>query len=57
MGLNKEEFEVMTDGQTNKWTEFPLVDSTPVRDRVKTIICSINVLGDGNKIYFCIIHQ
>ena len=25
----------MTDRQTNKWTEFPLVDSTPVRGRVK----------------------
>ena len=26
-----------TDGQTNNWTEFPLVDSIPVRGRVKTL--------------------
>ena len=26
----------MTDKQTNKWTEFPLIDSTPERGRVKT---------------------
>ena len=26
----------MTDRQTDKWTEFPLIDSTPERGRVKT---------------------
>ena len=30
----KEE-EVITDRRTDKWTEFPFVDSTPVRGRVK----------------------
>ena len=29
---------MMTDRQTNKWTEFPLVDSTPVRGRVKSFL-------------------
>ena len=29
---------MMTDKWTDRQTEFPLVDSTPVRDRVKTVI-------------------
>ena len=31
----------MTDKRTNGQTEFPLVDSTPVRGRVKTVMWSL----------------